>query len=146
MAEILARRTPLRVKEAEEGDRLEAGAVYVAPPNRHLLVRPGGDLTRSESAPVHFHRPSADLLFESVATSFGTRAIAVVLSGSGSDGAVGIRAIKSRGGMVLAQDEATSEFFGMPGAAAQTGSVDRVLALDEIGPALVTLVTGRDDG
>jgi two-component system chemotaxis response regulator CheB len=79
-----------------------------------------------------------------VAGSFKERAIAVVLSGSGSDGSMGVRAIKKVGGTVLAQDEASSEFFGMPGAAIQTGSVDFVLSLQEIPPALITLVrTGK---
>jgi two-component system chemotaxis response regulator CheB len=140
IAEILSRRTPLRVKEAAEGDTMTAGTVHTAPPNRHLLVNPDGTLSLSQSELVHFVRPSADLLFESVAASYGERAIAVVLSGSGSDGAMGIRAIKKMGGTTIAQDEGTSEFFGMPGAAIQTGNVDFVLPLVEIAPALVTLV------
>jgi len=103
-----------------------------------LKVLPERSLSQSEL--VHFVRPSADLLFESTAGSFKERAIAVVLSGSGSDGAMGVRAIKNVGGTVLAQDEASSEFFGMPGAAIQSGSVDFILPLSEIAPALVTLV------
>ncbi len=144
MADILSRRTPLQVKEAEEGDKLLPGTVYIAPPNQHLLVNPDHSLSLSQSELVHFVRPSADLLFESTAGSFKERAIAVVLSGSGSDGAMGVRAIKKVGGTVLAQDEASSEFFGMPGAAIQTGCVDFVLSLQEIAPALITLArTGR---
>jgi two-component system, chemotaxis family, protein-glutamate methylesterase/glutaminase len=140
MADILSRRTPLTVKQAEEGDLLRAGTVAIAPPDQHLLVNPDGTLSLSHSQMVHFVRPSADLLFESVAASFKDRAIAVVLTGSGSDGAMGVRAIKKMGGTVIAQDAATSEFTGMPSAAIQTGSVDFVLQLDEIAAALVTLV------
>ena len=140
MAEILARRTALRVKQAEDGDHLERGTVFIAPPNRHLLVNPGATVSLSESELVHFVRPSADLLFESVAASTKERAIAVVLSGTGSDGAMGVRAINKMGGTVIAQDEASAEFFGMPGAAIQTGVVDFVLPLSEIAPAMVTLV------
>src|ERR687892_2642246 len=104
MADILSRRTPLQVKQAEEGDRLCAGTVYIAPPNRHLLVNPDGTLSLSQSELVHFLRPSADLLFESVAASYRERAISVVLSGTGSDGSMGVKAIKKMGGTVVAQD------------------------------------------
>jgi two-component system chemotaxis response regulator CheB len=142
IAEIFARRTPLTVKEAAEGDHLSPGHVYTAPPNHHLLVNPDGTLSLSQAALVHFVRPSADLLFESLAASYRDRAIAVVLTGTGVDGSLGLRAIKKMGGTVLAQDEATSEFFGMPGAAIKTGSVDFVLPLDEIPSALVSLVMG----
>jgi len=144
MADILSRRTALQVKQAEDGGRLTPGMAYIAPPNRHLLVNPDGTLSLSQSELVHFVRPSADLLFESVAASFKDRVIAVVLSGTGSDGSMGVRAIKKMGGTVVVQDEKSSEFFGMPGAAVQTGCVDFVLPLDEIAPALVTLVTTGD--
>ena len=92
---------------------------------------------------VHFVRPSADLLFDSAAASYKAGVIAVVLTGSGEDGATGVEAVKKMGGTVLAQDEASSEFFGMPGSAIATGAVDFVLPLDEIPGALVTL-TGAD--
>lgn len=94
MAEILSRRTALRVKQAEEGNRLTAATAYIAPPDRHLLVNSDSTLSLTQSELVHFVRPSADLLFESVAASYRDRAIAVVLSGSGSDGAMGVNAIK----------------------------------------------------
>ncbi len=140
MADILSRRTPLRVKQAEEGEQVAPATVYIAPPNRHLLVNPDSTLSLSQSELVHFLRPSADLLFESVAASYRERAIAVVLTGTGSDGAMGVQAIKKMGGTVIAQDEASAEFFGMPSAAIHSGSVDFVLPLDEIPTALVTLV------
>jgi len=146
MAHIRSRRTVLSVKEAEEADRLAPGSVYIAPPNKHVLVNPDATISLSQSELVHFVRPSADLLFESVAGSFKERAIALVLSGTGSDGSMGVQAIKKMGGTVLAQDESSSEFFGMPYAAIQTGCVDFVLSLTEIPGALVTLVqTGGMD-
>jgi two-component system, chemotaxis family, protein-glutamate methylesterase/glutaminase len=145
MADILNRRTPLRVMQAKEGERIEAGRVYIAPPDRHLLVNADHTLSLTHTELVHFVRPSADLLFESVAASYKDRAIGVVLSGTGHDGAMGVEAIKKMGGTVVAQDKETSEFFGMPGAAAETGCVDFVLPLDQIGPALVTLVAGGNE-
>ncbi len=140
MADILSRRTPLQVKQAEDGDRLKPATIYIAPPNRHLLVNKNKTLSLSQSELVHFVRPSADLLFESVAASFQERAIAVVLTGTGSDGNMGVKAIKQMGGTVIAQDEKTSEFFGMPGAAIATGSVDFILPLEDIPSALISLV------
>ena len=141
MAEILSRSTSLHVKEAAEGDRLEPGTAFIAPPNRHLLVNPGGLLELTQSELVHFVRPSADLLFESVAASYRERAIAVVLSGTGSDGAMGLRGVKKMGGTVIVQEPASAEFRGMPDAAEETGVVDFVLPLASIAAALVTLVT-----
>ena len=143
IADILSRRTKLRVKQAEEGERVAAGSIYIAPPNRHLLVNADHSLSLTHTELVHFVRPSADLLFESVAASYRDRAIGVVLSGSGSDGAMGVQAIKKMGGTVLAQNKESAEFFGMPGAAAQTGCVDFALPVEEIAPALITLVAGE---
>jgi two-component system chemotaxis response regulator CheB len=141
MAKILGERIALPVHQARDGERLRPGIVYVAPPDYHVLLRRNGAITLSHTAQVHFVRPSADVLFESVAANWGPRCIAVVLTGAGSDGARGIQAVKRAGGTVIAQDEATSEFFGMPGAAIQTGSVDLILPLDEIAGALVALLT-----
>ena len=146
MADILSRRTPLKVKQAQEGEHMDLGTTYIAPPNRHLLVNRDGTMSLSQSELVHFVRPSADLLFESVAASFKERAIAVVLSGTGSDGSMGVKAIKKMGGTVIAQDEKSAEFFGMPDAAVKTGSVDFVLPLEEIPSALMTLVVKGDVG
>jgi two-component system chemotaxis response regulator CheB len=140
MAEILRRHAMLPVVQGEQGVRVQGGTVYIAPPNRHLLVGPDGILSLSDAELVHFVRPSADLLFESVAASYQDRAIAVVLTGCGHDGAMGVRAIKKRGGTVIVQDEQSSEFRGMPQAAIRTGQSDFVLPLGEIAPALVCLV------
>jgi two-component system chemotaxis response regulator CheB len=140
MADILSRRTPLRVKQAEEGESLISGTVYIAPPKRHLLVNSDGTLSLTQSELVHFLRPSADLLFESVAASYKERAIAAVLTGTGTDGAMGVEAVKKMGGTVIVQDQKTAEFSGMPSAAIKTGNVDFILPLEEISPSLVTLV------
>ena len=140
MAEILGRRTPLKVIQAKQGDKLIPGVVYIAPPNNHLLVNSDGTASLSQSEMVHFLRPSADLLFESVAASYKERTIAVVLTGTGSDGAMGVEAIKKMGGTVIVQDDKSAEFPGMPSSAIKTGDVDFVLPLAEISSALITLV------
>jgi two-component system, chemotaxis family, protein-glutamate methylesterase/glutaminase len=137
LAEILGRRTDLAVRQAEDGDLLRTGTAYVAPPDAHLLVTNGGTLRLDKSELVHHVRPSADVLLLSLAQNHGGRCLAVILSGTGIDGAAGAAAVKSAGGMVLAQDEATAEYFGMPGAAILAGGVDEVLPLDRIGPAVL---------
>jgi two-component system, chemotaxis family, protein-glutamate methylesterase/glutaminase len=142
LAEILSKRTALRVQEARDGDRVQPGLAYIAPPNHHLLVNSDGTVSLSQTELVHFVRPSADLLFESVAASYRERAIAVVLSGTGRDGSMGVKAIKKMGGTVIVQDEKSSEYFGMPDAAQRTGMVDFILPLPEIAGALQTLVKG----
>lgn len=140
LAELLSRRTELQVKLAQAGETITPGTVYIAPPNHHLLVEPHGVLALSGSELVHFVRPSADLLFESVAGAYGSRAIACVLTGSGSDGATGVSAVKSRGGTVVVQDPEEAEFKGMPSSAVATGDVDLVVPLDEIAGVIRGLV------
>ena len=143
MAQVVGRHSRLGVEQGEDGAEVEPGHVYLAPPDRHMLVNRDGTLSLTQTELVNFVRPSADLLFESVAAAYGERAIAVVLTGAGKDGSMGVTAIKKRGGTVIVQDEASSEFFGMPSAAIRTGTVDFVLGLDEIAGALVTLVYGK---
>ena len=140
IVDILQRCTSLTVKLAETGDVLSSRTVYVAPPDYHLLVNPDQTLLLTHSSRVHFVRPSADVLFESVAAVYQERAISVVLSGAGSDGSMGVQAIKTLGGTVIAQDQTTSEFFGMPEAAIDTGCVDFVLPVSEISLKLIGLV------
>ncbi|MCX5683994.1 MAG: chemotaxis protein CheB [Planctomycetota bacterium] len=140
MADILCRRTTLAVKQAEDGEPVQRGTIYIAPPDRHLLVNTDHTLSLTQSELVHFVRPSGDLLLESVAASYKGRAIAVILTGTGSDASMGAGAIKKMGGTVIAQNEETCEFFGMPGAAIHAGAVDYVLPLDEIAEALLSLV------
>ena len=137
IADILARHTPLRVKQAVEEEDLRPGVVYVAPPGTHLEIV-SGQVRLTSTEPLHFVRPSADRLFASAAMSCA-RIIGIVLTGSGRDGATGVEAIKARGGFVIVQDPKTSAFSGMPQAAVATGAVDRVLPLAEIAPALIDL-------
>jgi two-component system, chemotaxis family, protein-glutamate methylesterase/glutaminase len=139
MPEVLGRRTALAVAQVRGGERLEAGTIYLAPPDHHLLVAPGGVLALSDAPRVNYVRPAADVLFSSLAEAVGAGAIVAVLTGNGHDGAEGVRAVKRHGGTVIAQDEASSDYSGMPQAAFATGAVDRVLPLAAIAPALVDL-------
>jgi two-component system, chemotaxis family, protein-glutamate methylesterase/glutaminase len=139
LAGLLARRCRLRVKQATNGELIEPGTVYIAQPDAHLVVR-DGRLLLTDTKLVHFSRPSIDLLFESVADTYGDRAISVVLSGTGVDGADGTRAIKAKGGTTIAQSPSSAAHGGMPQAARATGCVDVTLPLEEIGPAIVNLV------
>jgi two-component system, chemotaxis family, protein-glutamate methylesterase/glutaminase len=145
MADILSRRTQLQVKQAEEGELMNPGTIYIAPPNYHLLVTSQGCVNLTQSELIHFVRPSADVLFESVADSYQSQAIAVVLTGTGVDGATGVKKIKEKGGTVIVEDSDTSEFDGMPKAAIRTGVVDQILPLSGIAPALITLVMSNED-
>lgn len=143
LADILSRRTKLKVKQAEEDDVLKRSVVFIAPPDRHLLLKSQYVLTLSQSKPLHFLRPSADLLFDSLATNLRDRAIVVILTGTGTDGTSGVKSIKAFGGTVIAQDEKTSEFFGMPGSAIQAGYVDHILPIEKIAPFLEELIAAR---
>jgi two-component system, chemotaxis family, protein-glutamate methylesterase/glutaminase len=141
LAQILSRTSPLPVAQAEDGQLLEPANVYVAPPDNHLVVGLDGRLTLEQSPPVRFVRPSIDRFLGSLADSYDGRAVAVILSGAGSDGAEGIRRVKAAGGTVLAQAAESAEHNGMPGAAAATGAVDSILPLGQIAAAIVAAVT-----
>ncbi|PYV96721.1 MAG: chemotaxis protein CheB [Acidobacteria bacterium] len=142
MAELLSRRTRIHVKQAEHGEAILPGSVYIAPPDEHLLVGPG-TVQLAHSQLVHFSRPSIDLMFESVAGMYGSRSIGVILSGSNRDGSVGIRTIKEAGGTTIAQEPATAHFATMPQAAISTGCVDFVVPIGEIGNLLRDLCAGK---
>ena len=145
LPDILDRRTPLRVAQARDGMQLTAGRVYIAPPNQHLVVKNARFIGLSDAPVVHFVRPAADVLFPTVAERFGSHAIAVVLSGAGRDGAVGTEAVHRAGGIVIVQDEATSQHFGMPGAAIAQGHADHVLPIEHIAGQIMSL-TGMNGG
>ena len=134
--------SPLRVKMAEAGDRLAPRTVYLAPEGRHLGVADRTMVSLSSAPPVSGFRPSATVLFESVARAFGAATVAAILTGMGEDGVAGLRAVKQAGGRVVAQDKETSVVFGMPGAAIAAGLADRVLPLGGLAAELVTLVCG----
>jgi two-component system, chemotaxis family, protein-glutamate methylesterase/glutaminase len=139
-ADWLDGQTTRRVVYPQDGDRAAAaiGHVVMAPPGRHLVVR-GGRFRLTLDPERHSCRPSVDELFLSVAAEYGAAATACLLTGMGKDGAAGLREIRNAGGLTIAQDEATSVIFGMPREAILLGGVERILPLDEIGPALAAL-------
>jgi two-component system chemotaxis response regulator CheB len=131
----------MEVKEAEDGDVLKAGRVLVAPGNFHLLLRKGPEGYRvqvKDGPQVCYQRPSADVMFSSVADAAGKHAVAVILTGMGSDGAQGMLKLKRAGARTIAQDEASCVVFGMPREAIKLGAVDRVVSLSNIASAILT--------
>lgn len=147
LAALLGRHAVLPVKQAMHGEAILAGTVYVGPPDRHLLAT-RGRIELSESKLVHFTRPAVDRLFECVAREYDRHAIGVILTGSGTDGATGIRAIKGMGGATVVQDPSTARHASMPKAACATGCVDRVVPLHSIAGVLVEMLAAgvRDGG
>jgi two-component system, chemotaxis family, protein-glutamate methylesterase/glutaminase len=133
----LAEFTGVRVKEAENNETLSPGTFYICPGGQHLRVMPTGRIQLDgSSGRVNGYLPNIDITMESVAAFAGPLSIGVILTGMGNDGAAGASAIKSAGGMVLAQDEATSVIFGMPAEAIKAGAVSQVLGIDDIYAAL----------
>jgi two-component system chemotaxis response regulator CheB len=137
---LLRRQTALKVKQAIADDQLQAGTIYIPPPNWHICISTRGTIELSQTERINFTRPAADVLFASVAKNFRDRAIAVVLTGTGQDGAAGILQVKQMGGVTIAQNQVSAEYFGMPNAAIQTKAVDQVLSLPHIAATLIKLV------
>jgi two-component system chemotaxis response regulator CheB len=139
VAEWLDQSCKLEVTIARDGERLRAGAVYLAPDELHLGVANRSSVELSRQSPVNGFRPSANRLFDSVGRIFAGDAIAVILTGMGEDGLEGLRQLARSGGRIIAQSEASSVVFGMPGVAVRHGLADQVLAPDAIARALVDL-------
>lgn len=136
----------IRVREAGSGDIITPGTALIAPGGKHLKVKKttfGLVTVLSQSPPVSGHRPSATVLFSSVAEELGKRAIGVIMTGMGDDGVEGLARIKENGGVTVAQDEETSVIYGMPKVAAEHGYTDMVVGLDEIVPRLASIVASN---
>ncbi|MGD9701938.1 MAG: chemotaxis response regulator protein-glutamate methylesterase [Acidimicrobiia bacterium] len=144
---FLARRldgiSPLAVREAESGDMLRPGGVWIAPGDYHLVVRQGTKglmVTTNQDEPENFCRPSVDVLLRSAASAMGGNVLAIVLTGMGHDGRDGCAVLKERGAQVIVQDQATSVVWGMPGAVVAAGLADDVLPIGAIAGAIVARV------
>ena len=143
LVQWLASVTRLEVRVGEAGCALTPGMAAIAPSGRHMRVDSNGRIQVLDLPPVRGCKPSADILLTSVAETIGSRAIGVVLTGMGDDGTEGMKAIQSRGGVTLGQNEASCAIFGMPKSAIDAGAVDRVLPLDDIPGELATLAGRR---
>ncbi len=135
LAQSLQSISKLRIREAAEGDLLAPGCVLIAPGDFHMVVKPrehGAQVALHHGAPENFCRPAVDVLFRSVAELYGASTLAVVLTGMGQDGLLGVQRIRAAGGQVIVQDEATSVVWGMPGAVARAGLADAVLPLENV--------------
>jgi len=138
LAEILGRYAKMTVKEAQNDDLLRAGVVYIAPPNTHVTVV-NNRLRLGLEPPLHMHRPSIDMLFESIADAFKKRGIGIILSGAGKDGSDGLRLLKAAGGSTMVQDPHEASFSSMPTHGIDTGCVDYIVPVTEIAARLSNL-------
>jgi two-component system chemotaxis response regulator CheB len=146
LAERLSSLSRLRIREGVDGELLKPGEVWIAPGGRHMAVeasRDGVRLRLNDAPPENSCRPAVDVLFRSVAAAYGSKVLGVVLTGMGQDGLRGSQAICSAGGLVLAQDEATSVVWGMPGAVATAGLPEKILPLQELAPEILRRLSPR---
>lgn len=143
--EVLQRRCPILVKQADEKEKIVEGTAYVAPPDYHLLVESDRTFSLSTEPPVQFSRPSIDVLFESAAIVYREKLIGIILTGSNHDGASGIATVSNLGGLTIAQDPAQAEYSLMTVAAINTKKVKHVMQLAEIGGFLLSLHNQRNN-
>jgi len=143
LAERLDSRSELTVREAEDGDTIEPGLVFIAPAGRHMKVRRKGTKVKvvlDDEPRSSLHRPSADVLMATVAQAYGSRALGVILTGMGADGVEGLRAIREAGGRTLAESEETCAIYGMPKAAVEAGVVDRSVPVTRVADEILAAV------
>ena len=146
LASRLTAKCALPVRECQPGQPLEPGCMWIAPGDRHMVVKEENGVAKlhtHQGPKENFCRPSVDVLFRSVAQVYGGRCLAVVLTGMGQDGLKGCEALYARGARIMVQDEATSVVWGMPGFVARSGLADKVLPLDKIGPEIVGVAANQ---
>lgn len=143
---LLQTRAQVRVRQAEEKEKVSGGTAYLAPADYHLLVERDETLSLSCDAPVNFSRPAIDVLFETAAEVYGERLMGLLLTGASKDGARGMVAIRQAGGVTVAQDPATAQFPLMPQSAIDTGQVQYVLPLEQIRALLLQLGQKAEGG
>ncbi len=136
---LLSEQTSMRVKVAEDKEKLSASMVYIANPSRQLMVNSDGTFSYGTAERIHFIKPAADVVFVTMAISYKERAIGIILSGLSQDGAVGAIAINKLGGKVIAQED--PKHSSMPKSAIEFDDVDYIVPMDRIAPLLIDLVT-----
>jgi two-component system chemotaxis response regulator CheB len=141
LTELFVSKCALQVREAEDKMPVEPGTVYFAPPNYHLLLDKGPQLALSVDDPVHFSRPSIDVLFQSAADIYGNRLLGIILTGANQDGTAGLAAVHQAGGMTIVQEPGSAQAPHMAASALKETKADFVLPLNEIGMLLKTLPT-----
>jgi two-component system chemotaxis response regulator CheB len=132
LEQVLQSKCLIKVKQADEKEKIRGGLVYIAPPDYHLLIEEDETFSLTTDMPVRFSRPSIDVLFETAAHAFGKTLIAIILTGASSDGAAGMIEIKKHGGLTIAQDPAEAEFSFMPEASIRTNAINYVWKIPEI--------------
>ncbi len=137
LTEIFSHICPLVIKEAEDKEKICAGTVYFAPSDYHLLIEREKTFALSVDEKVNYARPSVDVLFASAAHTYRSQLLAIVLTGANNDGAAGVQIVKKCGGKTIAQAPATAAYTAMPQAAIDTGAIDEVLSLEEIGACII---------
>lgn len=132
LEEVLQAKSKIRIKQADEKEKIERGIVYFAPADYHLLIERDHTFSLSCDERVNFSRPSIDVLFETAAEVYATKLLAIILTGANSDGAAGIKYVRKLGGTTIAQDPASAQFQDMPAAAIHTGYVEHIFTLEKI--------------
>ncbi len=141
LVDWLAKECRIKVKIGEDLEEIRPGVAYIAPDNFHMKVTERGKISLSDEPASNGHKPSGDILFESVAKTYGKAGVAAILTGMGKDGAIGMKAIKQSQGITIAQSEKSCVVFGMPGAAIEMDAVDKVLPLERIAEEIVSMVS-----
>jgi two-component system chemotaxis response regulator CheB len=145
LEEVLQSKCRIRIKQADEKEKVESAFVYIAPPDYHLLIEEDRTFSLSCDPPVNHSRPSIDVLFETAALAFGKTLIGIILTGANGDGARGIATIKKMGGITIAQDPADAQFPVMPEAAIATNQIVYIRTLEEIGSFLLKIANSNNE-
>jgi len=139
LEEVLQAKCSIKIKQADEKEKIKGETVYMAPADYHLLIEKNRSFSLSCDAHLHFSRPSIDVLFETASEVYENKLVGVILTGASKDGAAGMRAIRARGGITIAQDPQSAEFPFMPQAAIDTGSVQYLFNLEELKNFLLSI-------